>query len=36
MDAAPPSIINHTNRKGFLRVAKEIGEDIEKFDKLID
>jgi hypothetical protein len=36
MDAAPPSIINHTNRKGFLRVAKEIDEDIEKLDKLID
>ena len=36
MDAAPPSIINHTTRLGFIRIAKKLNIDILKLDNLID
>jgi hypothetical protein len=35
MNAAPPSIINHTTRKGFLRIAKKLNLKISKLDDLI-
>jgi len=35
MNAAPPSIINHTTRKGFLRIAKKLNLEISKLDNLI-
>tara|TARA_B110000977_G_scaffold120877_1_gene155554 strand:+ start:2755 stop:3516 length:762 start_codon:yes stop_codon:yes gene_type:complete len=30
-----PSIVNHTARNGWLRIAEELGEDIKKLDKLV-
>ena len=36
MSAAPPSIINHTTRKGFLRIAKKLNLDISDLDKIIN
>ncbi len=36
MNAAPPSIINHTTRKGFVRIAKKFDLDISRLDKIID
>ena len=36
LSAALPSIVNHTDRKGWLRIAEEIGEDIKKLDKLVN
>jgi len=35
MNAAPPSIINHTNRKGFLRIANQLKIDINNLDELV-
>lgn len=35
MNAAPPSIINHTNRKGFVRIAKKLNLKISKLDGLM-
>jgi len=35
MNAAPPSLINHTSRKGFLRIAEQLKIDISKLDNLI-
>ena len=35
MSAAPPSITNHTNRKGFVRIAKQLKINIKDLDKLI-
>ena len=36
MSAAPPSIINHTTRKGFIRIAKKLNLDISDLDKIIN
>ncbi len=36
MSAAPPSIINHTTRKGFLRIATKLDLNISELDGLID
>jgi len=35
MDAGLPSLINHTNRIGFLRIANCLGENIKHLDNLI-
>ena len=35
MDAGKPSIVNHTTRKGFLRIAKQLKLNIEDLDGLI-
>ena len=35
MTAALPSITNHTNRKGFVRIAKQLKINIKDLDKLI-
>ena len=35
MKAGPPSIVNHTSRKGFLRIANQLKIDIYELDKLI-
>lgn len=35
MTAGPPSITNHTNRKGFVRIAKQLKINIKDLDKLI-
>ena len=34
--AARPAIVNHTNRKGFLRVCRRTGQDINTLDGIID
>jgi len=36
MSAAPPSIINHTTRKGFLRIANQLKIDISDLDELMN
>ena len=36
MNAAPPSIVNHTDRRGWLRISEVLGEDIKKLDKIIN
>ena len=36
MSAAPPSIINHTTRKGFVRIANKLNLDITDLDKIIN
>ena len=36
MSAAPPSIINHTTRKGFVRIATKLNLNISELDELID
>jgi hypothetical protein len=36
MDAAPPSIINHTTRIGFVRIAKKLNIDISNLDNLVN
>lgn len=36
LQGAPPALINHTHRKGFLNVANRIGEDISLLDSLVD
>ena len=36
MNAAPPSIINHTTRKGFVRIADNLNLNIDDLDKIID
>ena len=35
MTAGPPSITNHTNRKGFLRIANQLKININDLDQLI-
>ena len=35
MDAGKPSIVNHTTRKGFLRIAKQLKLNIKDLDDLI-
>jgi len=35
MDAGKPSIVNHTTRKGFLRIAKQLKLNIRDLDDLI-
>ena len=36
LNAAPPSIVNHTNRKGFINIANKLKLNIGSLDKLID
>ena len=36
MSAAPPSIINHTTRKGFVRIATKLNLNISDLDELMD
>lgn len=36
LNGAPPALINHTHRAGFIKVANRLGEDIHKLDSLID
>jgi len=36
MNAAAPSIINHTNRKGFLRIANQLKINISDLDEIVN
>lgn len=36
INAAPPSIINHTTRKGFLRIANKLNLNINDLDEIIN
>lgn len=36
LQGAPPALINHTHRNGFLKVANRISEDISLLDSLIN
>lgn len=36
LQASPPALVNHTPRKGWCRIADELGIDISSLDQLVD